>query len=256
MIALDGTPVTSGPQFDGLFTAHTGSTFTFTIVRAHTHVTNTVRVSFGRASAIVAPKNDAITYFLNGKTDGANGRFSDAVADFSKAIQLAPDFDLAYIGRGAARSAIETSVETNNDFIKATELDPEQAEGLRDIVTGVPIPLTDEPGGVIDTIKRAIKSDECTALAGTQNSDCGRDYALLVFADYLAGKYDDGIATAPTAESFAIGDTVTNTISLISTSSAAMPRAQRKRSNYFVGMPTPPLIAMMPSRFRRVSTTS
>jgi tetratricopeptide (TPR) repeat protein len=182
MIALDGTPVTSGPQFSGLFDAHEGNTFVFRVVRAHSHEADDVKVSFGPGTGIDAPPDDPITPFLEAKDD--LGRHLEiGVGEYSKAIELAPDFDLAYAGRAQVEQHYNKHPEAIADYRKAIELDPNLAEALRSLAWLLAASSDVPPHESVELIERAVSSDGCDEQIKDNNSDCGQDYA--VYADIL-----------------------------------------------------------------------
>ena len=53
-----------------------------------------------------------------------NGDFSDAIEDYTKAIELDPDYADAYNNRGYAYYLLEQYGKALNDYDKAIELDP------------------------------------------------------------------------------------------------------------------------------------
>ena len=51
-------------------------------------------------------------------------RYSEAIADYDKAIELDPNFALAYMNRGKAKAELKQYSEAIADYDKAIELDP------------------------------------------------------------------------------------------------------------------------------------
>jgi len=66
----------------------------------------------------------------------AAGDYRGAEADYTRALELVPESDEAYFGRGAARVRIEDSPGAIADFTKVIELDPGCAEAY--LLRGVP----------------------------------------------------------------------------------------------------------------------
>ena len=52
----------------------------------------------------------------------AKQKYKEAIIDFSKAIELEPDFELAYSYRGMSYTKTRKLVKANDEFIKAKEL--------------------------------------------------------------------------------------------------------------------------------------
>lgn len=178
MIAMDGVAVTSGPQFNGLFDAHRGRQFVFRVVRSRTHATEEIRVSLEPSGPLDRPADDPITHFLDAKND--LGKHPDyGIREYSRAIELAPDFDLAYVERAHLywdQNNIEAAVV---DYRKAIELDPELAEGLRDLASLLSS-STDQhqTRESFELVIRAITSDGCNVQVLEHNSDCAHDEAI------------------------------------------------------------------------------
>ena len=55
-------------------------------------------------------------------------KYSEAIADFTKVIELDPKNALAYYNRGAAKFALNKYSEAMADYTKAIELDPKDAK--------------------------------------------------------------------------------------------------------------------------------
>ena len=74
------------------------------------------------------PTFDAEEYLRRGVEAGQRGQYSEAIEDFTKAIELKPDYAEAYYLRGLAyhrQGEYEHAIE---DFTKAIELKPDYAE--------------------------------------------------------------------------------------------------------------------------------
>src|SRR3712207_1053786 len=70
------------------------------------------------------PRTAAESHLKKGYDYYNAGQFSEAKAEFVKAIELDPDFPEAYLGRGHAEQNLEQWEEAIKDFDKAIELDP------------------------------------------------------------------------------------------------------------------------------------
>jgi hypothetical protein len=180
MIAMDGVPVTSGPQWDALFNAHKGSGFVFRVVRAGTRAVEDVNVSFGASEPAEASPDDPITHFLNAKSD--LGRHPGMnILEYSKAIELAPDFDLAYAGRAQEYRSIGDLARATADYRKAIELDPQFAEALNGLAAVLAEPRLPAPDEAIRSIEAALASDGCDVRIHDTNTDCARDLTTFAF---------------------------------------------------------------------------
>jgi tetratricopeptide (TPR) repeat protein len=70
--------------------------------------------------------NDSLNKaFKRGMDAFVNGDFSESVEEFTKAIEIDPDFALAYVSRGAALMKMDSIEESIADFDHAIELDPD-----------------------------------------------------------------------------------------------------------------------------------
>jgi Flp pilus assembly protein TadD len=76
--------------------------------------------------------DDATDYCNRGAEKGQKGDFNGALADFSKAIELKPDYAEAYNKRGLAKGGLAKSPNDVDsalaDYNKAIELKPDYAE--------------------------------------------------------------------------------------------------------------------------------
>jgi tetratricopeptide (TPR) repeat protein len=98
---------------------------------------------FGKAIA-ADPKdprlyhNRAIAYFSGGQaaeasrdTAGAQKRYTDAINDFSKEIELAPKDEAGYVGRGQAEAMLRQYDAAISDLSKAIEIKPDDPVALK-----------------------------------------------------------------------------------------------------------------------------
>ena len=73
-------------------------------------------VSFGQT------KED---FFNNGKSKDSLKDYYGAIADFTKAIEINPDFAIAYSDRGFSKYSLKDYYGAIADYTKFTELDPD-----------------------------------------------------------------------------------------------------------------------------------
>ena len=59
---------------------------------------------------------------------GQLGQHFVAIADFSKAIELKPDYAIAYYNRGLAKRRLKQYADAIKDYSKATEINPDFVE--------------------------------------------------------------------------------------------------------------------------------
>ncbi len=179
MIEMDGTAVTSGAQFSALFGRASGSHSSFTLLRpaepAPLHV-DVLPVRNGKAP--YTPTSDALFYFLRARLDAASSKVTGPIADYTKAIELAPDFDLAYLYRGQLEEGQQDGqAAAFADYETALRLSPNLAEVQRQMALVYQNrALRDES---VASAQRAIDLDGCEELAGQYNVDCAADYYTL-----------------------------------------------------------------------------
>ena len=81
--------------------------------------------------SIPLPQGDksisAKTYFLWGCVKDALGNYKGAVAEYSKAIQLKPDYAKAYHNRGYTKDALKQFEDAIQDYNKALQIKPDYA---------------------------------------------------------------------------------------------------------------------------------
>ena len=81
--------------------------------------------------AIELAPQDAAGWSQRGQTYRSLGEYDKALADFSKAIELEPTYLLAWINRGAAHRELKQYDKAIADYSKAIELDPKSASHWR-----------------------------------------------------------------------------------------------------------------------------
>ena len=67
-------------------------------------------------------------YISKGNQENSSGNYKDAIADYSKALELIPDNAEAYNFRGLSKSNLNHNHGSIADFNKAIELDPNFAD--------------------------------------------------------------------------------------------------------------------------------
>jgi tetratricopeptide (TPR) repeat protein len=79
-----------------------------------------VLVSFG----LSAQSNDASDYLNRGDSKYLLDDYSGAIADYTKAIEIDPNYALAYFNRGCSKHLLEDYSGAIADYTKAIEIDP------------------------------------------------------------------------------------------------------------------------------------
>ncbi len=177
MIAMNGAPITSGTQFNDRFLDEADSSFDFTFVRAGLVEPVKVTIRLGGSPTPDAPKDDPLTWFLLAR---GNSNRAEAIEQYSKAIELAPDFDLAYLFRSELEaSRIGLTPEGLADLQMAVDLNPELAEAYRDLALNISGHIFIGAEVPISYAQRSIQLDQCAGGFVKVNWDCARDYSVL-----------------------------------------------------------------------------
>jgi uncharacterized membrane protein len=130
VVEMDGIPITSGPQFGAMFENKTiagDDEFTFRIIRGGVQEPFEIHVTMGPGGRIDLPDDDPVRWFLEARREGGSPK-SD-IEDYSRAIELAPDFDLAYLYRGELYHDLGDVNAGNQDYTTGLNLNWEQGEG-------------------------------------------------------------------------------------------------------------------------------
>ena len=187
MVWMNGAPITSGAQFNDRFLtdADESSGFDFTFVRSGVIEPINIHVRLDSGSPPSTPDSDPLAWFLRAR---GNPNVQQAIDQYTRAIQLAPDFDLAYVFRGQLEWDQRNLVAAVADYKKTLELNPNSAEanrGLADYYNGQPYIDAAVPKMYV---QRAIELDHCQGGFTDQNLDCEIDYIIL--ADVLRVRTD------------------------------------------------------------------
>ena len=201
IVAVEDVPVTSGPQFTVYWESLETRTQRFTVVRPGETDEVTLKVALGGHGRL--PEYDPEDpYFFYLRARGAEDS-SQAIRDFTKAIELAPDFDLAYVYRGALYTEANVPDLALADLDKAIELDPELTEAYRERAwLDVFIGAYEFAAADSET---AIALDGCEGSFETYNYDCHLSHLTLSLAYGERGDPDSlrrGVEEAERAAAF------------------------------------------------------
>ncbi len=81
----------------------------------------------GNGEEAATPAGEAKQHYNKGVEYGQQGRFDDAIAEYSKAIELDPNFAEAYSNRGNAYRALGEIQRAIADYAEAILLNPQDA---------------------------------------------------------------------------------------------------------------------------------
>ncbi len=168
IVRVEGVPITSGPQFTIYWESLEKHTQEFSVVRPHDTNEVKFKVTLGGSGRLPEFRPDD-PYFYYLRARGADDS-SQAIRDFTKAIELAPDFDLAYVYRGALYTEANVPDLATADFNKAIELDPRLSEAYRERAW-LHIRFAEHEAAQGDA-ERAIELDGCAGGFETYNYDC------------------------------------------------------------------------------------
>jgi tetratricopeptide (TPR) repeat protein len=171
IIRLNGSPITSGRQFTYHFEELPGGPVQeFVVQRGNQELTLDVVLGI-RADL---PESDPYFYYLRAKSDTEVVNYSQIMADYTKAIELEPQFDLAYLYRGILQGDHGGDSEAAKaDLLRALELDPELTEAHR-ALTRLLLQEGDFAAALAH-INRSIELNGCGSLVEPWDFDCGED---------------------------------------------------------------------------------
>jgi hypothetical protein len=201
MLEMNGDPVTSGPQFNVRFDDEAAAgkdRFKFEFERAGTEGRLQFEVRLAPPDALIPAPEDEIAAFMRGK-DLLGMDPPAGILEYTRAIELAPTFDLAYVERGRLYWEIGDRAAAHADYDKAMQLNPDQPELHRSRGWTQFIELDLE--SAIFHFKRAAELDKCDGGFDRWNVDCADDFALLAFP-LGAQRLDGGIPSAKRAIEF------------------------------------------------------
>jgi len=133
------------------------------------------------------PGNLAVSYYNRGLGYGAEGDYDRAIADYTKAIELAPKFAKAYNNRGTVYGMKGDHARAIADFTRAIGLDPKNANAYNNRCLGL----------AISGQAQSALTDCDTALR--LRPDYADAFENRAFAYYQLARYDEALAGYETA---------------------------------------------------------
>jgi tetratricopeptide (TPR) repeat protein len=201
IVGVEGVPITSGPQFTTYWESLEKRTQKFTVIRPGETDEVELKVTLGGHGRL--PDYDPEDpYFFYLRARGAEDS-SQAILDFTTAIELDPEFDLAYVYRGALYTEANVPDMAIADFNKALELDPTLTEAYRERAWYDVFTLDYEAAA--DDSESAIELDRCEGGFETYNYDCHMNHLTLALAYGERGDSDSlrrGVEEAERAAAF------------------------------------------------------
>lgn len=177
IIEMNGIPITSGSQFTIIFENSRRTDFEFRVIRPGHKAPLAFPVTLGpSAGPFQEDPSDPLFYYLRAKGDAERLHIRQDIADYSRSIELAPDFDLAYLYRGVLYEEIEDNTSALRDYMKAIELSPDLGEAYS-ILAYLLNP--DDIEGAMSNMRKAIRLHECEDGFREYNVDCAVDHSLL-----------------------------------------------------------------------------
>jgi tetratricopeptide (TPR) repeat protein len=174
MIEMDGMHITSGRQFSFLFEDLPGTGHhTFVVQRGDQEITLEVDL----ADRAGAPKEDPYLYYLQAKGLAADSidldaDFDQIIADFTRAIEQDPEFELPYLYRGDMQIGKDDEA-ARTDLEQALSLDPTLTEAHRALAQ-----LAERQydfDAAIEHINRSIELNGCGEALEPWDLDCAED---------------------------------------------------------------------------------
>jgi len=174
VIEMDGVPVTSGQQFSTLFD-QSDSPWEFVVIRKGESQPLHFRVDGERGKNFPEESDDPFFYYLRARWDAAE-KPDRAITDYSRAIELEPDFDLAYIYRGHLYEEAGDRESARKDYLSALEITPDLGEAHAYYAYFLDV---EGPTTARQHAEKAIELDECEGAFEGFNIDCSENYLLL-----------------------------------------------------------------------------
>ena len=174
MVEMDGMSITSGRQFSFLFEDLPGTGHhTFVIQRGDQQLTLEVDL----ADRAGAPQEDPYLYYLQAKGLAADSidldaDFDQIIADFTRAIEQDPEFELPYLYRGDMQIG-RNDAAARADLEQALSLDPTLTEAHRALAQLAQRQYDFD--AAIEHINRSIELNGCGAALERWDLDCAED---------------------------------------------------------------------------------
>jgi len=177
MIEMDGVPIVSGAQFSILFENSGHDEFEFVMIRPGQPQPLTFRVKMGPTKGPREDRSDPLFYYLRARSDTEREHIERDIQDYTRAIQMAPGFDIAYMYRGELYQERGDLEAARADYLRAIELSPDLGVAHRWLAT-----LDQEEGDTASALRRfesGIALDKCEGGFTRYNIECAEDYLLL-----------------------------------------------------------------------------
>lgn len=196
IVALESVPITSGPQFTRFFESLDKRKQEYTALRPGEKEPFTTIVTLGAPGELADfDANDPYFFYLRGR--GADDR-AQAILDLTKAIELAPDFDLAYIYRAAYHVENMMLDDALADLNHALELDDRNAEAFR--WRAEAYRYNGEYEAALADADTAIELDKCPDAFRTYNYDCFVNHMIRLNTFGMRGGPGDSERAVPEAQ--------------------------------------------------------
>ena len=195
IVEMDGVPITSGRQFSFWFLRQPSSARIRTLTIQREAQTLTIRVELGGESD--DPRHDPYPNYLAGR---GNLDPEAAVRYFTLAIEEEPDFDLAYVYRGAEYARLyadgkPTLELAERDLAHALALDPDLPEAHEEYARLAAYVQQDFDGAMLH-IDRALAVGGCERTLEVWDVDCGQFFISRAVIQLLRGAQGDLDAAA------------------------------------------------------------
>lgn len=191
VIEMEGVPVTSGQQYSLLF-EESSQPWDFTILRKGEPLPLHFTVKGGRGKNFREDKDNPFFYYLRARWD-ADDKPDDAIKDYSRAIELEPRFDIAYLYRGELYLEKGDPERALRDFEQALKLSP----GLGEVHSHLAYFYRDrDEQASLDAATKALELDRCFGAFTEWNLDCAIEYIPLASAQSHLVGLETAIASA------------------------------------------------------------
>lgn len=174
VIRLADYPVTSGRQFSTIF-YQSSQPWEFDVIRKGEPGILHYTVEGGRGRDFEEDPTDPLFYYLQARWNAGHDA-TGAIRDYTRAIELEPAFDLAYLYRGQLYEETGQLDIARQDYETALELSPGLAEAQS--IYAYFIDRQDWQSSW-DHIQEAIRLDNCESAFETLNLDCATHYLQL-----------------------------------------------------------------------------